>query len=174
MRVASYVAERTENDVEHNVIAFFTARGWLVRRKHVGLFYTANRQAIVIGKRGECDYYAVHPDLGYVEIEVKAPGKRPSAAQEEWMALMRHFRLRAIWVDGVEKMAEWYRREFGDQRTAEAHSAESAGDAVPHLEAPAKAMVKRGRPQALHPPTAVGAGEAREGAERGRREEAEG
>ena len=147
----SYVTERTENDVECNVMLFLTARGWLLRRKNVGLFYTVDRRPQVIGKRGECDYYAVHPKLGYVEIEVKRPGGKPTPAQLEWMARMRHFGFRAIWVDGVAVLEDWYRKEFGngDKRTATKDACGGAGDAAAAVDCAAATLGVRTRPRTV-------------------------
>ena len=171
-----YVAERTENDVECNVMLFLTARGWLLRRKHVGLFYTADRRPQVIGKRGECDYYAVHPKLGYVEIEVKRPGGKPGPAQLEWMARMRHFGFRAIWVDGVAALEDWYRKEFGDgnQRTAKADAGGGAGNSAAAVDCAAAPVGVRTRPRTVSRSSDRG-GEATGGraARRGREAEEE-
>lgn len=146
-----YVAERTENDVECNVMLFLTARGWLLRRKHVGVFYTVDRRPQVIGKRGECDYYAVHPTLGYVEIEVKRPGGKLTPPQAEWIALMRNFGFRAICVDGVRVLEEWYREEFrdGNQRTAKADAGGGAGNSAAAVDCAAAPVGVRTRPRTV-------------------------
>lgn len=147
----SYVAERTENDVECNVMLFLTARGWLLRRKHVGLFYTVDRRPQVIGKRGECDYYAVHPTLGYVEIEVKRPGGKLTPPQAEWIALMRNFGFRAICVDGVRVLEEWYREEFrdGDKQAAVEDAGRGAGDSAAAVDCATAPVGVRARPRTV-------------------------
>jgi hypothetical protein len=147
----SFVAETTENDVECNVMLFLTARGWLLRRKHVGIFYTVDRRPQVIGKRGECDYYAVHPTLGYVEIEVKRPGGKLTPPQAEWIALMRNFGFRAICVDGVRVLEEWYREEFrdGNQRTAKADAGGSAGNSPAAVDCATAPVGVRARPRTV-------------------------
>jgi len=156
----SYVTERTENDVECNVMLFLTARGWLLRRKNVGLFYTVDRRPQVIGKRGECDYYAVHPTLGYVEIEVKRPGGKLTPPQAEWIALMRNFGFRAICVDGVKVIEDWYREEFGDGRKGSERGAAEGGrlgegNALPRVADAATPVGVRQRPRTVQ---AAGAG----------------
>lgn len=104
--------ERTENDVEWNIVTWMQEMGWIAERANVGLLYTKNGTPQRVGKPGQCDWrfkrnaaFRIH----YMEIEIKAPGCRPDRHQMEYMASMRHCGIIAAWFDSLAAMQEWYR-----------------------------------------------------------------
>jgi hypothetical protein len=106
---------QSENDVEHAIVHFLRRRGWLVDRNQVGLLYTADGRPCPVGRRGQCDWRAVRPLAGgergaaqYLEIEVKAPGWKPTKVQREYMALRTHQGVLVTWADSVEGFERWY------------------------------------------------------------------
>jgi hypothetical protein len=113
---------QSENDVEHAIVAFLRARSWLVDRNQVGLLYTADGRPCPVGRRGQCDWRAVRPtDLNrgpcqYMEIEVKAPGQRPTKVQREYMALRTHQGVLVVCADSLEYFTRWYQETFGGER----------------------------------------------------------
>jgi hypothetical protein len=66
-----------ERHLQQSAIAFLKARGWCVRKRH----------GSVMGVAGDPDLYALYRGVHY-EIELKAPGGRPTPLQqarlEEW------------------------------------------------------------------------------------------
>jgi hypothetical protein len=112
-------ASQSENDVEHAIVHFLRRRGWLVDRNQVGLLYTADGRPCPVGRRGQCDWRAVRPLAGavggaaqYMEIEVKAPGRKPTQVQREYMALRTQQGILVTWADSVEGFERWYGEVF--------------------------------------------------------------
>ena len=106
------IPERVENDVEANCIKWLQRLGWTPRRKHVGLFYTANKVPIHIGKPGEADWCFMRDrryQFDYFEVEFKRPGKTPTDRQREYVAAMNHKGIMVTWVDSLECLKAWYR-----------------------------------------------------------------
>lgn len=104
--------ERTENDVEWNIVTWMQSMGWVAERANVGLLYTKKGTPQRIGKPGQCDWrfkrdagFRIH----YMEIEIKAPGRRPDRHQMEYMASMRHLGIIVAWFDSLSGLQEWYR-----------------------------------------------------------------
>ena len=104
--------KQTENEVEADVVGWLRKRGWIVRRQHVGTFYTSSGIPISIGETGACDWWGVravsHGYAEYIEIEIKATGKRPSKKQGEYMALRKHRGFTCIWADSLEIFEKKY------------------------------------------------------------------
>lgn len=106
------VPERTENDVEYNIVGWMRAQGWIAERNPVGLLYTQDGRPHPVGRPGACDWrfkrsadYSLH----YMEIECKAPGKKPEKRQLEYMAAMNASGVVAAWFDSLSKFEGWYR-----------------------------------------------------------------
>ena len=112
----------SENVVEHAIVHFLRDRGWIVDRNQVGLLYTADGRPCPVGRRGQCDWRAVRPtDLNrgpcqYIEVEVKAPGQKPTKVQREYMALRAHQGIAVTWADSLEGFERWYGEAFGEGR----------------------------------------------------------
>lgn len=70
--------------------------------------YRRNVMAVKIGKRfirankpGMADIWGVCRGVTF-ECEVKAPGKKPTLAQEQWLELMRGAGAVAFWCDSLD------------------------------------------------------------------------
>ncbi len=122
---ATTTPKLSENDVEQQICDFLRARHWRVTRNHVGRFKTADGRWITVGEVGHADWTATKPlrlPLGkwvagsqLIYIEVKAPGKRPTAAQETWLACREQEGYKTGWWDSLESFEEWYGWEFSGQ-----------------------------------------------------------
>jgi len=134
-----------ENQLEGQVLGFLRARGWTVIRNHVGRYVplyvvmqaqeanqvirvnTLGGRIVTIGKKGQSDYTATRPrpELGYgmqqqIHIELKAPGKRPTPEQLEWMRQKNATGEPAEWFDEFQddwphSFVPWYKRVMGEQ-----------------------------------------------------------
>lgn len=104
--------KQSENEVEVDIIAFLRARGWIVDRNQVGLFFTRDARPVRVGREGQCDWRAVrHRTAGgcdYLEVEAKATGQKPDKAQLEYIALRRHQGIPCTWADSVAMFEQWY------------------------------------------------------------------
>jgi hypothetical protein len=112
----SPINHQTENEVEDQIVTFLRREGWIVRRQHSGLYYTADGRPVRIGEVGECDWRAMRAKAGgyveYMEIEVKATKKRPGKAQRQYIAKRRHQGFFACWTDSLSMLQD-YMREVG-------------------------------------------------------------
>lgn len=106
----------SENDVERAIVNFLQTRGWIIDRVQVGVFYTRDGRPMAIGKPGQPDWRAKR-GREYLEVEIKATGKRPDKKQLEYLAVMRHVGVAATWADSLEMFAEWYGRQGFAVRT---------------------------------------------------------
>lgn len=131
-RVRRPKAELPENILEAQITSFLRAKGWYLKRCHVGLFVPFSilrnpGQAvrhISIGEKGESDWMAYRgPDSsGVCELffwEAKAPGKKPSAEQLTWLSNRRALGFLADWFDDFDdspgeahSFLERYRKRF--------------------------------------------------------------
>jgi hypothetical protein len=97
---------KSENDIEAEIIGYLRERGWICRRQHVGVYSTPDGRRQAIGDRGECDWRCFRAHDGilakYLELEVKAPGKKPTSAQMEYMAKRQAQGFVAVWADSLE------------------------------------------------------------------------
>lgn len=107
---------QTENEVEDAVVTWLRIEGWIVRRQHVGTFYTKDGRAVAMGDRGECDWRAMRKLLPgtveYLEFEAKAAGKKPRDEQAEYMAKRRRQGITCIWADSLDMFLAKYREVF--------------------------------------------------------------
>lgn len=105
----------SERDVAAQIVTWLCVRGWIPYRKNVGVLRDGER-VTRFGKPGECDWLFVRPrshPCGFAacEIEVKAPGKKPTQLQREYIATRNRLGIPATWVDSVTALQEW----FGEQ-----------------------------------------------------------
>lgn len=114
MPTPGMAVRQSENEVEADIVAFLQSRGWIVDRVQVGNYVTPDGRRISIGRRGQPDWRAKHPRLGYIEVEVKATGKRPSVLQAEYVAAMQSMGFAVTWADSLAKFEEWYFARFID------------------------------------------------------------
>jgi hypothetical protein len=105
-----------ENLLERQICDFLAWRGFLSTRQHVGTFvpYRVLKQAagnvVRIGETGAADWWSARPIIpaggraldgphswqGFY-WEAKAPGKKPSSAQLEWLERRRQVGFEAAW-----------------------------------------------------------------------------
>lgn len=108
---------KTENEIEDHIVTWLRIEGWIVRRNHVGTFYTRDGRPVSVGEYGECDWRAVRPVCGgpgclYLEFEAKRPGAKPADHQREYMAKRRRQGVACIWADSLEMFLEKYGEIF--------------------------------------------------------------
>jgi len=101
------MTEKTENDVEYNCIKWLKDLRWIADRIHVGVFYTRDGRVVAIGRPGQPDW-RFKRRRQYMEIEFKAPGKKPNKQQEEYLATMRALGVLCTWVDSLTALQAWY------------------------------------------------------------------
>jgi hypothetical protein len=117
-----------ENVLERQITDFLSLRGFTSTRQHVGVFVPyrvlkqlqagqltseqAARNIVRVGEEGASDWWSArpiippgshaldgpHPWQGFF-WEAKAPGKRPTAAQLEWLDRRRRVGLEATWFN---------------------------------------------------------------------------
>ena len=121
----------SEADVTKQIVDFLRAHRWRVVRQQSGLFRSPTSNARVrIGETGMCDWYAYRPVkmnhsnglVQFFELEIKAPGKRPSMSQEAYMAARQWVGTEADWFDcfdrnntkheGERPFVLWYTERF--------------------------------------------------------------
>lgn len=114
------VKRQTENEVEDAVITWLRIEGWIVRRQHVGTFYTKDGRPVSIGDVGECDWRAFRPmkhvpgGAHYIELEAKATGRKPADPQREYMAKRKRQGITCIWFDSLADFLDKYRSIYAD------------------------------------------------------------
>ncbi len=106
----------TENDVEAEIVGFLVNRGWIIRRQHSCVVRSLSGHKIRLGEMGQCDWSAMRPAkqervVEYLEIEAKAPGKKPSKPQREYIAKRLHQGISATWADSLDLFRRWYHME---------------------------------------------------------------
>jgi len=108
--------QQTENAVELDVVTWLRIAGWIVRRQHVGTYYTRDGRPVSMGERGECDWRAmrVRADglVEYLEFEAKATGQKPRPEQDEYMAKRRRQGFTVIWADSLAAFKDKYDGTF--------------------------------------------------------------
>lgn len=110
-----------ENDVERQINDFLRWRHWIPLRLHAGVLRSMDMERYIsLNKKGTPDWCAVHPALGAIFYETKAPGKKPTKAQIQALEELRFGGFRADWFDGLEPFEKWYKGIWPD---ASAHHA---------------------------------------------------
>jgi hypothetical protein len=110
--------KQTENEVEDAVVTWLRIEGWIVRRQHVGTYYTKDGRLQAIGEVGECDWRAMRPGergkADYLEFVAKATGKKPSDAQREYMAKRKRQGVLCIWADSIDSFLDQYEAAYAN------------------------------------------------------------
>lgn len=109
-----------ENQVESQILGFLRARGWLVERQMSGTFQRLGGGGyITVSPKGRCDWVAVRaqfPSILHVvermEIEIKAPGRKPSAEQLKYIRDRNACGYLAAWWDSLGSFVVWYNQRF--------------------------------------------------------------
>lgn len=122
----SHVIKQHKDFLEH--------RGWYLIRIHVGTFVPlrcfmalanaikkgnpalikkavadAQRSIITIGKEGQSDYLAVHPQYGALWVEFKRPGGKIRPKQLTFYdEITRAYRFLAVITDNIDEFMAWY------------------------------------------------------------------
>lgn len=107
----------SERQVTNECIEWLRSIGWICRRQHVGTFQPMSGGAPVrMGEAGACDWvcFRALPDrtADYLELELKALGKRPRPDQYEYMAKRTHQGFHATWCDSLDMLKKWYFTHF--------------------------------------------------------------
>lgn len=129
-------ASMPENQVEAQIVDFLRQRRWVVKRQHVGkhvplgllLRYLERgpitkellfRNTVDVGEKYAADWRAERATAGHsrlmqvLYVEVKAPGKKPTREQEDWLKRARINGALAGWWDSLDSFMAWYKAEFG-------------------------------------------------------------
>ena len=131
-----------ENQVEAQILGFLRARGWLVERQQAGVVIGIGpllaaldrgqpitrellyRSMIRQGENGRADWVAVRAAeliqgagefvrlYQRIEIEVKAPGKKPSPEQAKYLRDRQACGFLCGWWDSIEAFTAWYGTRF--------------------------------------------------------------
>ena len=115
----------TEHDIQTSVTIELCKRGHMVFRRNTGVFYNIdkmwfnsnqnvnigewlrkNARRITIGPRGQADLQGHRPDGRAWYLEIKKPGKRPTAEQKRFIEAMLQSGAIAGWADSVETAVE--------------------------------------------------------------------
>jgi len=126
-RVQTKRDDLPENRVESQILGFLQAKGWIVRRNHVGTYIPywaamkitegqplSHSNVIKIGQKGEADYTLIRPiaDIRFAvemfDLEIKAPGETPKPHQIEWMRRRTMLGFFAVWFDSYDSFRVWY------------------------------------------------------------------
>lgn len=102
---------QSENEVESDIIEnYLRPLGWVCRRQHRGNFYTRDGRRVSVGDEGESDWRCLKAVNGYTiqyfELETKATGEKPTAAQKEYIAKRNKQGFIALWADSLEMFKE--------------------------------------------------------------------
>jgi len=95
-----------EADVQRAVMQLLTLRGFRVFRRNVmGNLVLQGKhgsRVVKVGVKGQSDLYGWHRRTGrHFEIEVKAPGNKPTPDQAAWLASADADGALAFWTDSV-------------------------------------------------------------------------
>lgn len=121
----------TEHDIQTSTMVELCRRGHMVFRRNTGVFYNIdprwfssnqtvnigewlrkNARRITIGPRGQADLQGHRPDGKAWYLEMKQPGKRPTAEQQNFLDQMRQSGAIAGWADSVERAIEVVENEL--------------------------------------------------------------
>jgi hypothetical protein len=100
-----------EREVQRSGIKLLTGLGWQVERRNTGMFrlqYKGKTRFVRASKPGMADLFGRLPDGRSFELEIKRPGKRPTAKQLAWLKSQNGPHCCAFWVDStcvLEKVA---------------------------------------------------------------------
>lgn len=115
----------TEHDIQTAVMVELCKRGHMVFRRNTGVFYNIdprwfqsnqtvnigewlrkNARRITIGTKGQADLQGHRPDGKAWYLEMKQPGKKPTAEQQNFINQMQASGAIAGWADSLEKAME--------------------------------------------------------------------
>ncbi len=126
-----------ENIVEAQIVGFLRLRRWIVKRQHVGKHVPLGfllrmlergritkadvfRAVVDVGEKHAADWRAERSAGGglmqVLYVEVKAPGRKPSPEQADWIERVRLTGALATWSDSIDDFESWYRAEVKDLR----------------------------------------------------------
>lgn len=103
-----------ERDIAKGVVKAFRLWGIALERQNTGVGTFRNRdgstRTVRFGKRGNLDYRAILPGGRVLEVEIKRPGKKPTAAQLVRIREINAADGRALWLDDAAEAFEAARK----------------------------------------------------------------
>ena len=107
------MGDMRESEVTAAIVRFLRRRGWNAKRQNVARVQLEDGRRIAFGKRAQADWAFDHPQFGLLEVEMKAPGKKPTKAQAEYLATAVAVRkIKATWTDDPAKFERWYAENY--------------------------------------------------------------
>jgi hypothetical protein len=100
----------TENDLKRVILDYLAARKIFHWRNQTGALpvsYKGKSRLVRFGVTGSADIMILELGVFYA-VELKAPGKKPTAAQEAWLQKVRDNGGDAVWFDNFERFLEWW------------------------------------------------------------------
>jgi hypothetical protein len=97
----------SENDVEKQLIGILGRHGYRAERLHAGTAKTLDGRFWQLHPTGTPDYVAVHGTRPSFYLEVKRPGKKPSAEQERKHMELKLQKQNVVTIDSVEALQAW-------------------------------------------------------------------
>lgn len=97
---------KPEAAVQSVVMDYLNLIGWRVWRRNVGAMKLDAKRFVRFGVAGMADLEGIAKGGRHVEIEVKAPGKKPTLHQLAWLEQCRSQGAIALWCDSVDMLIE--------------------------------------------------------------------
>ncbi len=108
-----------ETDLVHSAIEYLSrVLGFqIVERRNVGALdqvqANGKHRKVFFGKAGMADVWAIaEPSGTLIEIELKTPGKEPTALQADWLRRVQHAGGIALWATSLPELARKLQLEF--------------------------------------------------------------
>lgn len=127
--------ELPENILKDQALDFLRMKGWTPQRNQVGTYVPYREVMLVaeaaarhgldnlkaaiagllhpirIGEEGIPDWF-VRRGRECWYLELKAPGKKPSIEQQEWIRKANATGTLAVWFDNIDTLIAWYAKTF--------------------------------------------------------------
>lgn len=92
-----------ESSLVHAVLDLLAAWRIPAWRRNTGAV-KIDKRFIRYGQAGMADIWAIGPGGRHIEIELKAPGKKPNAAQLAWLDLLSETGAICLWGDDIDEL----------------------------------------------------------------------
>lgn len=103
MKLGPRVRAASEHLIQHSIQEWLMYRGWFVWRNNSGVVRTQTGSFIKMGMAGLPDLFAVKNGK-LLGIEVKKPGKHPTAVQERMLQELRDHGAYTIVVSSIDQL----------------------------------------------------------------------